>query len=197
MHIRRISEMSKELAVLRGLSAEESEIVRHASPLHDVGKIGIPDRLLLKTGKLDPEEFEIMKMHSAIGGRILDEGDTFPVIAAGRIIALQHHEKWNGSGYPNGLAGTDIHIYGRIVMVADIFDALTSERPYKKAFSFEKAFEIMEGDRGVFFDPELLDLFMDNRAVFMNIKEEFGEHAAQKNSCDKGDKLLFAESAAG
>lgn len=197
MHIRRISEMSKELAVLRGLSAEECEIVRHASPLHDVGKIGIPDRILLKTGKLDPEEFHVMKMHAVIGGKILDEGEKFPVIEAGKIIALQHHEKWDGSGYPNGLAGTDIHIFGRIVMVADIFDALTSERPYKKAFSFEKAFEIMEADRGVFFDPQLLDLFMDNRAVFMRIKEEFGDHAAQRNNCDDSNKLLFAESVAG
>ena len=197
MHIRRISEMSKELAVLRGLSAEECEIVRHASPLHDVGKIGIPDRILLKTGKLDPEEFHVMKMHAVIGGKILDEGEKFPVIEAGKIIALQHHEKWDGSGYPNGLAGTDIHIFGRIVMVADIFDALTSERPYKKAFSFEKAFEIMEADRGVFFDPQLLDLFMDNRAVFMRIKEEFGDHTAQRNNCDDSNKLLFAESVAG
>ncbi|MDD2337903.1 MAG: response regulator [Geobacteraceae bacterium] len=197
MHIRRISEMSKKLALLCGLSAEESEIVRHASPLHDVGKIGIPDRILLKPGKLDMEEFQLMKLHAAIGGKILDNGDKFPVISAGRIIALQHHEKWDGSGYPHGLAGSKIHIYGRIVMVTDIFDALTSERPYKKPFPLEEAFEIMQSDRGVFFDPELLDLFMDNRGEFIRIKEEFGDHAARKGSCDDSDKLPFAENAAG
>jgi putative two-component system response regulator len=197
MHIRRISEMSKELAILCGLSAEECEIVRHASPLHDVGKIGIPDRILLKPGKLDAEEFQLMKMHAAIGGKILDNGDKFPVIRAGRIIALQHHERWDGKGYPHGLAGADIHIYGRIVMVADIFDALTSERPYKKPFPLEKAFEIMQGDRGVFFDPELLDLFMANRAEFIRIKEELGESAVLNGSSDHDDKLLFAECSAG
>lgn len=197
MHIRRISEMSKVLAVLRGLSTEECELVRHASPLHDVGKIGIPDRILLKPGKLDAEEFQLMQMHASIGGRILDKGDKFPVIRAGKVIALQHHERWDGKGYPQGLSGTDIHIYGRIVMVADIFDALTSERPYKKPFPLEKAFEIMQGDRGVFFDPELLDLFMENRAEFVRIKEEFGENTVLTGSSDHDDKLLFAEFSAG
>lgn len=193
MHIRRISEMSKELAVLRGLPAEECEIVRHASPLHDVGKIGIPDRILLKPGRLDAEEFQLMKMHAAIGGRILDNGEKFPVIRAGKIIALQHHERWDGKGYPCGFAGTDINIYGRIVMVADVFDALTSERPYKKPFPLEKAFEIMQGDREVFFDPELLDLFMANRDRFSRIKEEYGDPAATDGKPDHADKLLFAE----
>jgi putative two-component system response regulator len=197
MHIRRISEMSKLLAVLRGLSPEECEIVRHASPLHDVGKIGIPDRILLKPGKLDAEEFQLMQMHTSIGGRILDNGDKFPVIRAGKIIALQHHERWDGKGYPQGLSGTEIHIYGRIVMVADIFDALTSERPYKKPFPLEKTFEIMQGDKGIFFDPELLDLFMDNRTKFVSIKEEFGENSVQSSSCDCDDKLLLAELSVG
>ncbi|MRR56150.1 MAG: response regulator [Deltaproteobacteria bacterium] len=197
MHIRRISEMSKELAVLRGLPAEECEIIRHASPLHDVGKIGIPDRILLKPGKLDAEEFQLMQRHAAIGGRILDNGEKFPVIRAGKIIALQHHERWDGKGYPHGLSGTDIHIYGRVVMVADIFDALTSERPYKKPFPLEKAFEIMRGDREIFFDPELLDLFLDNRAEFVRIKEELREPIAQDGRPDHDDKLLFAECLAG
>jgi len=197
MHIRRISEMSKELAILRGLSAEECEIVRHASPLHDVGKIGIPDRILLKPGKLDAAEFDLMKKHSVIGGKILDNGDKYPVLMAGRIIALQHHERWDGNGYPHGLSGTGIHIYGRIVMVADIFDALTSERPYKKPFPLEKAFEIMQGDRGIFFDPELLDLFMANSTGFVRIKEEFGEPIVRDGRPGHDDKLLFAECSAG
>ncbi|RQW84818.1 MAG: HD domain-containing protein, partial [Geobacter sp.] len=187
----------KELAILRGLSHDECEIVRHASPLHDVGKIGIPDRILLKPGKLDAEEFQLMKMHAAIGAKILDNGDKFPVIRAGRIIALQHHERWDGKGYPHGLAGADIHIYGRIVMIADVFDALTSERPYKKPFPLEKTFEIMQGDRGVFFDPELLDLFLVNRTRFVRIKEEYGENTTLNDSSGHNDKLLFAECVAG
>lgn len=173
MHIRRISELSWELAVLAGLDEKECDILKHASPLHDVGKIGIPDRVLLKPGKLDADEFDLMKMHTLIGSKILSDAGEFPVIKAGQIVALQHHEKWDGSGYPQGLSGKDIHIFGRIVMVADIFDALTSSRPYKKAFPLEKAVEIMFAGRGDFFDPELLDLFLDNLKVFVDIKEKY------------------------
>jgi putative two-component system response regulator len=173
MHIRRISELSKTLALLAGISEEDSEILRHAAPLHDVGKIGIPDRILLKPGKLDESEVQVMKTHTTIGGTILSEADEFPVITAGRIVALQHHEKWDGSGYPLGLSGTDIHIFGRIVMIADIFDALTSERPYKKAFPLEKALEIMKEGKGEFFDPSLLELFLANLDIFLRIMEEF------------------------
>jgi len=173
LHIRRISELSRELAVLAGLDAQECDILKHASPLHDVGKIGIPDRVLLKPGKLDPGEFDLMKMHTVIGSEILSEAGEFPVIKAGQIVALQHHEKWDGSGYPHGLSGTGIHVFGRIVMVADVFDALTSSRPYKKAFPLEKAVEIMLEGKGTFFDPRLLDLFLDNLKVFVNIKEKY------------------------
>jgi len=173
MHIRRISELSGELAVLARLSGQECDILRHAAPLHDVGKIGIPDRVLLKPGKLDADEFELMKTHTVIGSEILSESGEFPVIKAGQVVALQHHEKWDGSGYPHGLCGTDIHVYGRIVMIADIFDALTSNRPYKKAFPLQKAIDIMIEGRGVFFDPELLDLFLDNLGVFVGIKEKY------------------------
>jgi putative two-component system response regulator len=173
MHIRRISELSKSLALLAGMSAENSEILRHAAPLHDVGKIGIPDRILLKPDKLDEAEFQIMKMHTTIGGTILSEADEFPVITAARIVALQHHEKWDGSGYPHGLSGTGIHIFGRIVMIADIFDALTSGRPYKKAFPIEKAVDIMKKGNGEFIDPTLFELFLGNLDVFLRIKEEF------------------------
>jgi len=173
MHIRRVSEMSYELAMRAGLNAQECEIVRHASPLHDVGKIGIPDSILLKPGKLETSEFQIMKTHTTIGGKILSDADEHPVIKAGQIAALQHHEKWDGSGYPFGLAGTKIHFYGRIVMIADVFDALTSERPYKKAFPIEKAMEIMRDGKGSFFDPDLLDLFTKNPDAFISIKEAF------------------------
>ena len=170
MHTVRISSLSCELAKLAGIPEEECEIVRYASPLHDVGKIGIPDRILLKPGKLTALEFEIMRMHTTIGGKILGDARRFPVIEAGRIIAEQHHERWDGNGYPHGLSGADIHIFSRIVMVTDIFDALASERPYKKAFSLEQTIDLMVQDRGKFFDPDLLDLFMANLDRFVAIK---------------------------
>ena len=181
MHTVRISHLSRELAELAGLSEDECEILRYASPLHDVGKIGIPDHILLKPGKLIDQEFEIMRMHTTIGGKILGDAERFPVIEAGRIIAEQHHERWDGNGYPNRLKGTDIHIYARIVMVVDVFDALASERPYKKAFSIEQTIAMMRKDRGVFFDPVLLDHFMNNLDRFVAIKNSLqdvpgGEH---------------------
>lgn len=179
MHIRRISELSHELAMRAGLDGEECEILRHAASLHDVGKIGIPDSILLKPGKLDAAELEIMKNHTVIGCRILSEADEYPVIRAGQIVALQHHEKWDGTGYPQGLAGAGIHIFGRIVMIVDVFDALTSDRPYKKAFPVDQAVDIMTRDRGSFFDPELLDIFTGDIDAFIRIREEFRDECAQ------------------
>lgn len=173
MHIRRISELSTQLARLAGLSERRCEILRYAAPLHDVGKIGIPDSILLKPGKLDPQEFEIMKTHTLIGAKILTGADKFTVMKAGKLIALQHHEKWDGTGYPSGLSGNDIHPYGRITIIADIFDALTSDRPYKKAMPVEEAARILEDGRGTFFDPGLLDIFLKNLEVFRRIKDEF------------------------
>jgi len=175
MHIQRVSEMSKELARLAGLPEEKCELLRHAAPLHDVGKIGIPDRILLKPGKLERSEMEVMQLHTELGGKILSDGESYPVLKAGQIIAMQHHEKWDGSGYPRGLSGENIHIYGRIVMVVDIFDALTSDRPYKRAFSLEKTLQIMREGGGVFFDPDLLSLFLENLHIFTGIKEEYSD----------------------
>ena len=172
MHTRRISELSKHLATLAGLSAEQCETLHFASPLHDVGKIGIPDRILLKPGKLDDTEFNIMKMHTTIGGKILSDAERYPVIEAGRIIASQHHEKWDGSGYPSGIKGEEIHIFARIVSIVDVFDALSSERPYKKAFPLNKTISIIEEGRNVFFDPDLLGLFLSNTSSFVEIREE-------------------------
>lgn len=171
MHTRRISEMSKALALLAGLPEEQAELLRFASPLHDVGKIGIPDRILLKPGKLDETEMQIMKLHTTIGGRILSEGERFHSLEAGCTVALQHHEKWDGSGYPKGLKGEEIHIFARIVMITDVFDALASDRPYKKAFPIEKILTIMEEGRGSFFDPHLLQLFLDSLQQFVAIRD--------------------------
>jgi putative two-component system response regulator len=170
MHTRRISELSKKLGELAGLTSERCEVLRKASPLHDVGKIGIPDRILLKPGKLDADEFEIMKQHTTIGGEILADSGLYPILATGSIIALQHHEKWDGSGYPQGLRGEEIDIIARIVSIVDVFDALSSERPYKKAFSLEKTISIMKEGRNVFFDPTLLDLFLSNTEDFVAIR---------------------------
>ncbi|MFA7405369.1 MAG: HD domain-containing phosphohydrolase [Pelobacteraceae bacterium] len=172
MHTQRISELSTRLAQLAGMTDEQCEVLRFASPLHDVGKIGIPDRILLKPGKLDQGEFNIIKMHTTIGGKILSDAERYPVIDAGKVIALQHHEKWDGSGYPAGLKGEEIHAFARIVSIVDVFDALSSERPYKKAFTLDKAISIMEEGRGVFFDPDLLDLFMSNAESFVEIREQ-------------------------
>ncbi|GFO69740.1 two-component system response regulator [Geomonas limicola] len=178
MHIRRISEFSYQLGKLAGLSEKACQVLRFSSPLHDVGKIGIPDRILLKPGSLDDEEMRVMRLHTQIGASILSEAGRFPLLAAGQIIALQHHEKWDGSGYPNGLAGKQIHIFGRIVMVVDVFDALLSERPYKKAFSLEETLRIMENGRGIFFDPELLTLLLENLELFCRIRGELKDDDA-------------------
>jgi len=138
MHIIRMSRYSMSLARAIGMNEKECKIILNASPLHDIGKIGIPDRILLKPGKLNGDEWEIMKSHTLIGVRIL-EGDNCEFLNAARTIALTHHEKWDGSGYPNGIAGEDIPVMGRIVAVCDVFDALISERPYKKAWSVDDA----------------------------------------------------------
>jgi putative two-component system response regulator len=186
MHTRRISELSKQLGLFAGLTDDQCEILRKASPLHDVGKIGIPDNILLKPGKLDFDEFEIMKQHTTIGGSILADAVNYPLLSAGAVIALQHHEKWDGSGYPVGLSGDAIDIYARIVMIVDVFDALSSERPYKKAFSLDKTLGIMEEGRGEFFDPALYDLFRANIDLFVAIRETlkdtFEEHVSMTDA---------------
>lgn len=189
MHTNRISELSKWLATIHGISAEQCEVIRFASTLHDVGKIGIPDQILLKPGKLDESEFDIIKQHTVIGGKILSDSARFPVISAAGTIALQHHEKWDGSGYPSGLIGEEIHVFARIVSIVDVFDALSSDRPYKKSFPLEKSISIMKEGRGGFFDPELLDLFLDNILEFVAIRDSLkDEQYEQIHLCDL-DKL--------
>lgn len=173
MHIKRMSLYSEKLAQLLGLDEYECELIRYAAPLHDVGKVGIRDNILLKPGKLTEEEFEIMKTHTLIGGEILNHADEFPVIKMGQIIALQHHEKYDGNGYPYGLKGSEIHLYARIVAIADVFDALSSVRVYKKAFSIQESLTIMQRERDKQFDPKLFDLFIENICDFIAIKEKY------------------------
>jgi putative two-component system response regulator len=173
MHIKRMSRYSALLGKLFGLSEKEEELLLYSSPLHDIGKIGIPDAILLKPGRLDEREFELMKQHATIGGLMLDDGERFPVIKAGRVIAMQHHEKYDGSGYPRGLQSEEIDIFARIVAITDVFDALSSKRVYKDAFPIEKTMAIMKEGRGTHFDPLLVDLFLENIEKFLEIKEAY------------------------
>ncbi|MDD2950753.1 MAG: response regulator [Sulfuricurvum sp.] len=171
-HVRRVAKYSKLLGELYGLEEEETHLVYSASPMHDIGKIGIPDSILLKPGKLDPEEYEVMKTHSAIGYDIL-KNSSRPLLQAAAIIANEHHEKWDGSGYPNALSGENIHIYGRIIALADVFDALSCDRVYKKAWPMDKIIELINNERGRHFDPKLVDLFMANLERFTDIASKF------------------------
>lgn len=167
-HVRRVAEYSKLLGELYGLEEEEIRLVYSAAPMHDIGKIGIADAILLKPDKLDLDEYEVIKTHSSIGYDILKHSSR-PLLQAAAIIALEHHEKWDGSGYPNAVSGDNIHIYGRIIALADVFDALSCERVYKKAWPIEKIIELIVFERGVHFDPTLVDLFMDNIDKFTAI----------------------------
>ncbi|WP_210416976.1 HD domain-containing phosphohydrolase [Brenneria corticis] len=159
-HILRMSHTSALLARRMGWSESDVELILHASPMHDVGKIGIPDAILLKPSKLDAAEWEIMRQHTVIGAEIL-AGDDSRLMVMSREIALTHHEKWNGGGYPRGLSGENIPQSGRIVAVADVFDALISERPYKRAWTREEAVAHIRSESGSHFDPEVVDAFLD------------------------------------
>jgi putative two-component system response regulator len=158
-HTRRVGEMAGLLAQTLELPKEQIEVIRRAAPLHDVGKIGIPDTILLKPGKLTEEEFEIIKSHAAIGARLLAGGHSSFVRTA-EIIALNHHERWDGNGYPQRLKEEEIPIEGRIVAITDVFDALTHERPYKKAWPVEEAREEIERQSGKQFDPRVVEAFL-------------------------------------
>ncbi|MBV5348236.1 response regulator [bacterium] len=167
-HVRRVARYAKLFGELYGLDEEQVRLVYSAAPMHDIGKIGIADAILLKPGKLDFDEYEVMKTHSSIGYDILKHS-TRPLLQAAAIIALEHHEKWDGSGYPNAVSGDKIHIYGRIIALADVFDALSCERVYKKPWPIEKIIELIVAERGRHFDPTLVDLFMNNIDKFTAI----------------------------
>lgn len=171
-HVRRVAEYAKLLGELYGLEDEQIKLLYNAAPMHDIGKIGIPDSILLKPGKLDPDEYDTMKTHSKIGYTILKESSR-PLLQAAAIIAHEHHERWDGSGYPNKLSGEEIHIYGRIVALADVFDALSYGRVYKKAWSLDKIIEFIINERAKQFDPTLVDIFMDHIDIFNEISLKF------------------------
>lgn len=158
-HTQRVGQLAGKLGAALGMTAHEVELLELATPLHDIGKIGIPDEILLKPGRFTPEEFEQMKLHTKIGATIL-EGSLFPVLQLAKTIALSHHEKWDGTGYPNGLKGEEIPLVGRIVAIADFFDALTHERPYKRVWSVEEALAEIRKQSGAHFDPRVVNAFL-------------------------------------
>lgn len=171
-HVKRVAEYSWLLGTLYGLSKKECNILRDVSPMHDIGKIGIKDAILNKPGRLDSDEMEVMKTHAQLGYDILRYSE-LPLLKAASIVAYEHHERYDGSGYPNALNGENIHIYGRITALADVFDALGSERIYKKAWDDERIFSLFNEERGKHFDPKLIDLFMENKEQFLAIRDQF------------------------
>ncbi len=173
-HVKRVAEYSRLLAELYGLSEEESETIFIVSPMHDIGKVAIADAILKKPGRLTDEEFDVMKTHAEIGHSVL-EGSSRKLLKAAAIVAHEHHEKWNGTGYPRGLKGEDIHIFGRITAVADVFDALGSDRVYKKAWDNEKIFKLFKDQSGKHFEPKLIELFFENLDKFLAIRDKYKE----------------------
>jgi putative two-component system response regulator len=158
-HLVRIADYCTEIARELGLSKEEIEDLRYASPMHDVGKLVIPDAILKKESGLTPEEREVMKRHTTLGGDIFKDSRQ-PILKIARLVSLAHHERFDGTGYPNGLKGTDIPLFGRIVALADVFDALTSDRPYKKAYDFNEAVKMIKEQSGKHFDPAVVRAFL-------------------------------------
>jgi len=171
-HVKRVAEYSKVLALKYGLSPSESELIKMASPMHDIGKVSIPDEVLKKPGKLTDEEFEIIKAHSQTGFDLLKNSNR-QILQSAAIIAHQHHEKWNGKGYPQGLKGEEIHIYGRITAIADVFDALASDRCYKKAWELDRVINLFKEERGIQFDPKIVEVFLDSLDEILALKEKY------------------------
>ncbi|HMA99659.1 MAG TPA: HD domain-containing phosphohydrolase [Spirochaetota bacterium] len=171
-HVKRVSEYSGVLAQGLNMSKNEVDVIKLASTMHDIGKIAIPDAILLKNGLLNDEERTVMQTHVNLGYDMLRHSER-EMLKAAAIIAHQHHEKWDGTGYPNGIKGKDIHVYGRIVSLADVFDALSSDRCYKKAWPMAKVYRHLEDQKGCHFSPELVDIFFKRINDFLNIKKQF------------------------
>lgn len=171
-HVKRVAEYSHILAIKSGLSRTEANLIRIASPMHDIGKLAIPDSILNKSGKLTKEEFEIIKTHAIVGYDLLKNSNR-SIFKSASMIALQHHEKYNGKGYPYGIKGKEIHLYGRITAIADVFDALGSERVYKKAWELERILNLFKEEKGEHFDPDLIDIFFNNMGEILRVRDKF------------------------
>ncbi|MER2490502.1 response regulator [Catenovulum sediminis] len=173
-HVIRMSWFARLLAEKNNMDPHFCELLFQAAPMHDIGKIGIPDKILQKPGKLDADEWEIMKKHAVFGADIIGDSKT-PLLKLAREIALNHHEKWDGSGYPSGKAGEEIPVSARIIAIADVFDALTSERPYKRAWSEESAIELLQNEAGKHFDPNLVPKFIECLPEIRQIQKKHAE----------------------
>lgn len=171
-HVKRVAEYSKLFALYYGLDYEEAELIKQASPMHDIGKVAIPDSILNKPGRLDEEERRIMDTHAQLGYEMLAHS-TRPLLQMAATVAHEHHEKWDGSGYPRGLKGEEIHIAGRITALADVFDALGSERCYKAAWDDAEIFALFRKESGRHFEPKLIDIFFQHVDKFLDIRERF------------------------
>jgi putative two-component system response regulator len=171
-HIRRMSEYCAAIARGFKLPPSEVELILHASRMHDVGKIAVPDSILRKPSRLDAPEWLVMRRHPTIGSLILDNSSS-ELLQAGRVIALCHHERWDGSGYPSGLRGEEIPLWGRICAVADVFDAVLSERPYKPAYPLDEALDILRSGSGTQFDPRVVEVFFENLEEILEILERY------------------------
>ena len=188
-HVRRVAEYSKLLALEYGLSEEEAELLKQASPMHDIGKVAIPDSVLNKPGKFNAQEREIMDTHAELGYKMTNNSER-PLLKAASIVAYEHHEKWDGSGYPNKKSGEDIHIYGRITAVADVFDALGSDRVYKKAWKDEKILSLFREERGKHFDPKLVDIFFEKLDAIYEIRDTFKDNYNEEEEESLSDKSI-------
>jgi len=177
-HVIRMSRSCQLLALAAGLDSQRAELILFASPMHDVGKIGIPDDILLKPGKLTIDEFEIMKTHAQIGGEIIGD-DSSELLSMARLIAVNHHEKWDGSGYPRGISGVAIAIESRIASICDVFDALMSERPYKQAWPVDEAVALISDQAGIHFDPELVATFLDILPNILQLREQYPDNETE------------------
>lgn len=174
MHVKRVAEYSRIFALKLGMGQEQAELLKTASPMHDIGKVAISDAILNKPGRLTPVEHDDMKRHTLIGHDMLKSSDR-TLLKTAATIALEHHEKWDGSGYPHGKKGEEIHIYGRITAIADVFDALGSERVYKKAWEPDRILELFRAERGRHFDPALVDIFFEHLDEFLAVKAAYSE----------------------
>lgn len=175
-HVKRVAEYSYILALALGMSQEEAELLKIASPMHDIGKVAIPDAVLNKPGKLTEDEFKLMQNHTVIGYNLL-RNSTRHILKTAAIVAYEHHEKWNGRGYPRGLQGEEIHIYGRITAIADVFDALGSDRVYKKAWELDRILQLFQEERGEHFDPDVVDAFLKQLPAILRVREQYSDEA--------------------
>lgn len=177
MHVIRMSQYCHRLALAAGIPAKQAALLQLAAPMHDIGKIGIPDHILLKPGKFDPEEWAIMQRHAVIGAEIIGDSKS-ELLTLARNVALTHHERWDGKGYPNGLAGESIPIEGRIAAISDVYDALLSKRPYKKPWPQEEAVAFIVRESGKAFDPTLVELFLRLLPEYDEIRAQYSDHDA-------------------